>query len=301
MFSSRNPSTSDDQFCSVCMDKAEGYHFGAVSCAACGAFFRRSVSDQKVYSCSTRQCHVRYEHHRRGGACRFCRFAKCIAAGMMPQEVRAKRSTQFSKCSIRVLPPSFGRKAVGNSVVETMIGLRREISIRRMNTQERRGKASFNTWKQSLEEEFIVFRQLVATCPLVSTLISDDIEVAMRMSQEMTHWDQLDGNSPIRDLFLTFYLMEMVWATLAGGGVQLDRLYLPDGTHTDFSEIALMAFFRDNDSIRHPQLSAVLNTSKFFARVVQSLTRTLQAAHIDETEGALVFYLTLHQIGLKKH
>uniref|UniRef100_A0A1I7UX93 DDE_3 domain-containing protein n=1 Tax=Caenorhabditis tropicalis TaxID=1561998 RepID=A0A1I7UX93_9PELO len=78
--------------CSICSDKAEGYHFGAISCAACGAFFRRSVSDQKVYSCSSRQCNIAHDPKKRGGSCRFCRFEKCVTSGMMPQDVKAKRA-----------------------------------------------------------------------------------------------------------------------------------------------------------------------------------------------------------------
>lgn len=44
--------------CMVCDDIADGYHFNALSCAACSAFFRRSIADQKNYSCVMKNCSV---------------------------------------------------------------------------------------------------------------------------------------------------------------------------------------------------------------------------------------------------
>ncbi|CAJ0581233.1 unnamed protein product, partial [Mesorhabditis spiculigera] len=44
--------------CAVCSDPAEGMHFGAVACAACSAFFRRSIAEQKVYTCESKRCPV---------------------------------------------------------------------------------------------------------------------------------------------------------------------------------------------------------------------------------------------------
>lgn len=41
-----------------CDDVADGYHFSALSCAACSAFFRRSIADQKTYACVSRNCNV---------------------------------------------------------------------------------------------------------------------------------------------------------------------------------------------------------------------------------------------------
>ncbi|VDP60986.1 unnamed protein product [Heligmosomoides polygyrus] len=45
----------DDVFqsppCVVCGDAATGIHFGADACAACSAFFRRTVSVKRDFSC----------------------------------------------------------------------------------------------------------------------------------------------------------------------------------------------------------------------------------------------------------
>ncbi|KAH7704250.1 CRE-NHR-17 protein [Aphelenchoides avenae] len=37
--------------CMVCGGRANGIHFGAQSCAACNAFFRRSVAENRQYIC----------------------------------------------------------------------------------------------------------------------------------------------------------------------------------------------------------------------------------------------------------
>lgn len=50
-----NPEERDDVFqsppCVVCGDAATGIHFGADACAACSAFFRRTVSVKRDFSC----------------------------------------------------------------------------------------------------------------------------------------------------------------------------------------------------------------------------------------------------------
>lgn len=47
--------------CQVCyLAASNGLHFGARTCAACAAFFRRSISDQKRYICKrSQQCIIR--------------------------------------------------------------------------------------------------------------------------------------------------------------------------------------------------------------------------------------------------
>jgi hypothetical protein len=37
--------------CSICEERADGYHFGIVSCRACAAFFRRYIANKLKYVC----------------------------------------------------------------------------------------------------------------------------------------------------------------------------------------------------------------------------------------------------------
>ncbi|GMT34570.1 hypothetical protein PFISCL1PPCAC_25870, partial [Pristionchus fissidentatus] len=83
-----------EQECQVCMaTTANGLHFGARTCAACAAFFRRSVADAKSYTCKGSQ---RCTSSAKDGTgyrkiCRSCRLRRCLDIGMQPDNVQNKR------------------------------------------------------------------------------------------------------------------------------------------------------------------------------------------------------------------
>uniref|UniRef100_A0AC34RG83 Nuclear receptor domain-containing protein n=1 Tax=Panagrolaimus sp. JU765 TaxID=591449 RepID=A0AC34RG83_9BILA len=68
-----------EESCCVCGSLAEGVRFGAQTCQACAAFFRRSIAENKIYKCSnSSKCEVlRQRNH-----CRACRLEKCFKVGM---------------------------------------------------------------------------------------------------------------------------------------------------------------------------------------------------------------------------
>ena len=68
--------------CVVCGDEAHGKHFGVVTCEACKSFFRRSVRRNSVYACVREgKCEVT---NQRRTVCQYCRFKRCLFAGMRP-------------------------------------------------------------------------------------------------------------------------------------------------------------------------------------------------------------------------
>ncbi|CAI4225966.1 unnamed protein product [Auanema sp. JU1783] len=85
--------------CQVCQaTQANGLHFGARTCAACAAFFRRTVSDDKQYSCKRNQ---RCNNASKDGTgyrkiCRACRLKRCLDIGMLPENVQHKRARNES-------------------------------------------------------------------------------------------------------------------------------------------------------------------------------------------------------------
>uniref|UniRef100_A0A915Q176 Nuclear receptor domain-containing protein n=1 Tax=Setaria digitata TaxID=48799 RepID=A0A915Q176_9BILA len=91
---------SGEQPCQVCLAAASnGLHFGAKTCAACAAFFRRTVSDEKSYTCKRSQrCDVKLNYatgYRK--ICRSCRMKRCLDVGMLPENVQNKRQRKDYK------------------------------------------------------------------------------------------------------------------------------------------------------------------------------------------------------------
>ncbi|KAI5620905.1 nuclear receptor subfamily 5, group A, member 5 isoform 1, partial [Silurus asotus] len=79
-----------EEACPVCGDRVSGYHYGLLTCESCKAgFFKRSVQNNKHYTCAERQsCPMDPAQRKR---CPYCRFQKCLAVGMKREAVRADR------------------------------------------------------------------------------------------------------------------------------------------------------------------------------------------------------------------
>ncbi|KAK1787033.1 hypothetical protein P4O66_017413, partial [Electrophorus voltai] len=78
-----------EELCPVCGDKVSGYHYGLLTCESCKGFFKRTVQNNKRYTCSQNQdCGIDKTQRKR---CPFCRFQKCLSVGMRLEAVRADR------------------------------------------------------------------------------------------------------------------------------------------------------------------------------------------------------------------
>ncbi|XP_062264753.1 nuclear receptor subfamily 5, group A, member 5 [Platichthys flesus] len=78
-----------EESCPICGDKVSGYHYGLLTCESCKGFFKRSVQNNKHYTCADRQnCPMNLSQRKR---CPSCRFQKCLAVGMKREAVRADR------------------------------------------------------------------------------------------------------------------------------------------------------------------------------------------------------------------
>nr|CAA67384.1 nuclear hormone receptor [Drosophila melanogaster] len=95
--SNNNNGVSSKSFvpCKVCGDKASGYHYGVTSCEGCKGFFRRSIQKQIEYRClRDGKCLVIRLNRNR---CQYCRFKKCLSAGMSRDSVRYGRVPKRSR------------------------------------------------------------------------------------------------------------------------------------------------------------------------------------------------------------
>ncbi|XP_053229075.1 steroidogenic factor 1-like [Podarcis raffonei] len=78
-----------DELCPVCEDKVSGYHYGLLTCESCKGFFKRTVQNNKHYTCmGSQNCKIDKTQRKR---CPYCRFQKCLVVGMKLEAVRANR------------------------------------------------------------------------------------------------------------------------------------------------------------------------------------------------------------------
>ncbi|GLD70103.1 nuclear receptor subfamily 5 group A member 2-like protein [Lates japonicus] len=69
-----------EESCPICGDKVSGYHYGLLTCESCKGFFKRSVQNNKQYTCAEQQsCPMNLSQRKR---CPSCRFQKCLVVGM---------------------------------------------------------------------------------------------------------------------------------------------------------------------------------------------------------------------------
>jgi len=83
-----------EELCTVCGDRASGYHYNALACEGCKGFFRRSITKGSSYSCKYGEnCEIDMYMRRK---CQECRLKKCYAVGM-----RAECVVPEAQCAIK--------------------------------------------------------------------------------------------------------------------------------------------------------------------------------------------------------
>ncbi|XP_051579572.1 oxysterols receptor LXR-alpha-like isoform X1 [Myxocyprinus asiaticus] len=89
------PKMLGNEVCSVCGDKASGFHYNVLSCEGCKGFFRRSVIKGAQYSCKNfGRCEMDMYMRRK---CQQCRLRKCREAGMLEQCVLSEEQIRLKK------------------------------------------------------------------------------------------------------------------------------------------------------------------------------------------------------------
>ncbi|XP_067935123.1 thyroid hormone receptor beta-like isoform X3 [Watersipora subatra] len=84
--------------CVVCCDKATGYHFGAITCESCKAFFRRHAKT-KIEPCDyDNKCVLDINTRRH---CPACRLKKCLEGGMDKNFIQDEKARASRKKPVR--------------------------------------------------------------------------------------------------------------------------------------------------------------------------------------------------------
>lgn len=90
-----NQIPSPKAICAICGDKASGKHYGVHSCEGCKGFFKRTVRKDLTYTCrDTRDCTI---DKRQRNRCQYCRYQKCLSAGMKREAVQEERQKNKDK------------------------------------------------------------------------------------------------------------------------------------------------------------------------------------------------------------
>jgi hypothetical protein len=76
--------------CPICGDEISGFHYGTFSCESCKGFFKRTVQNDKKFTCHSGEgeCNITSFNRKR---CPACRYSKCIKAGMSIDAIRKDR------------------------------------------------------------------------------------------------------------------------------------------------------------------------------------------------------------------
>ncbi|KAG7323848.1 hypothetical protein KOW79_013550 [Hemibagrus wyckioides] len=113
--------------CKICGDRASGYHYGVYACEGCKGFFRRTVRLNLRYKVCSQKCPV---HKKSRNKCQFCRFKKCVLAGMSHTAIRfgrtplAEREKMFMEFHVLVRqlePKSEKQQALTRSLYDSYL------------------------------------------------------------------------------------------------------------------------------------------------------------------------------------
>ncbi|KAI1731525.1 zinc finger, c4 type (two domains) domain-containing protein [Ditylenchus destructor] len=261
--------------CSVCGQMADGFHFNALSCAACGAFFRRSIADQKTYSCAARDCDILRQGNATG--------QKRQIHGSSDQKCakKMKSSPTISKES-----PVSDKTEAG--ILDAICTARRKISHQRMGSGTANNPATykqhiFNTnyanMHNLVKQEVLLFKQFVLEDPVIRQIIGADE----------------DDNEQIDEFSWKFWLwslLETALATLRFGGVQTNRIYFADCGYLELELEEFVKFFSVNfPRDAHSLARLALPIAQYF---VENVCRSLQAERLGgEHECAALIALIL--------
>uniref|UniRef100_A0A914EKA6 Uncharacterized protein n=2 Tax=Acrobeloides nanus TaxID=290746 RepID=A0A914EKA6_9BILA len=87
--SSASLSNTGEVVCVVCGDGHAKLHYGVLACYGCKGFFRRTLTGKYRYVCRFGNNCIVDKYQR--NSCRYCRFNRCLEAGMDPKAVRPDR------------------------------------------------------------------------------------------------------------------------------------------------------------------------------------------------------------------
>ncbi|KAM5201781.1 LOW QUALITY PROTEIN: bile acid receptor-like [Hipposideros larvatus] len=140
-----------EEFCVVCVDKASGYHYNALTCEGCKGFFRHSITKNTVYSCKNGgHCEMDTYMRRK---CQACRLKKCKAVGMLAECLLTE-----IQCKSKRLRKNFKQNSFQSNIKVEEEG----VDNKRVSSTTRSGKVILESMELTQEEHQLINNTVAA-------------------------------------------------------------------------------------------------------------------------------------------
>jgi hypothetical protein len=314
--------------CAICGGKTKCRHFGAISCNACAAFFRRTIAEKRKYSCMQKEnCILLSNLVRR--MCRFCRFKKCIESGMQEDEVLSLGSSNNSS-SNNTSPPSMVNcnNFCSTPITTTSTALmpinsnnnNYEIT-KTIRTREHRQKSTILKFSFSslpgvsndiLRNLLYCYESVVPNRLSVSPTVTLDTEKASLMphsynqigNEAKVFWSFYKSSGlsqfvkenhmqeSVIDLAFGWNVLQLLHNTIKFDGIPQKRLYFIDHTYLSITEKGLSEWYASDPEVARDSNCMVRLASPMWHRVFDACSQ-LKDAHFNNIEMACFFALVM--------
>uniref|UniRef100_A0A1I7T9L7 Nuclear receptor domain-containing protein n=1 Tax=Caenorhabditis tropicalis TaxID=1561998 RepID=A0A1I7T9L7_9PELO len=273
----RQPSS---QTCLICGDSADSLHFGALSCRACAAFFRRKVAGRRnIFRRCDRQCNVDTGMRK---LCASCRYDKCLKMGMKESAVlsRLAKNNQNYKKGVGSKEECEASTSESGSVLEKLQNAYEKL-------QDARRK-SFNITQNHIPQNSN-YRRMNDVFHTDIPLVLENLIVALECSDVSKEQQKL--------LHIHFMVPFML---LEGGykSTNSELFYLPSGDYIDENKIE--EYYHNPDDVDDKNGIAAAEVFRPYWRLNrQTLKMNLDDIQLDLPEFLIVTALIFYDFGLQ--
>ncbi|KAH7710739.1 zinc finger protein [Aphelenchoides avenae] len=254
--------------CPVCGAPAYAKHFSVITCNACSAFYRRTLSHNKQYFCKKgKRCMVQGQVQK-NNICKYCRFQTCVKVGM-----------RLPKAS-NVPCTSVDQVSDNDSPVRRMILCRKAAFVNRARALARVYGGQKNIPQMA--------NMLVNAC---SASMSSRAEYEV-VQQYLKTSGMLDVDLPdvclnrlVSTVLYTWAIYEGALFTVRNGGQHTKKLYFLDESYLPYDEGSMVDFYSGDPTVLN--IAAAARHGMEFNGEVLQLARKFHKTRLDEAEQAV--------------
>uniref|UniRef100_A0A914WPW8 Nuclear receptor domain-containing protein n=1 Tax=Plectus sambesii TaxID=2011161 RepID=A0A914WPW8_9BILA len=276
--------------CLVCYAQGRGIHFGVIACAACGAFFRRSIVTGKKYTCQYEKNCVTIYGLPFQKFCRYCRLQKCFTVGMRPEKVQYPRERHIYSCIVS--PSMTDRRRMRSDDTSSMSVLGRmmlhyQLLKQRRCVQYRGGifcsneppvEATLRNSRLIWDAEPVFLTEYLGACEAFNTLAPTDKTILY------TNYN------------IVSRVIEQAYTTMTMGGCHENRGYLLDGSFVVASEARISQYYANGSEMEQssPTVKLLARTALPILEFnINVLANAMQALSLNEAELVALLYIVL--------